>query len=82
MWMTPARLSPMTMRRIPPTWRSCGRTVDERPAGERRGDAEEGEDGPEPGDVGERVAEGQPARWLAWPRIADPATATAVSWAR
>ena len=58
---TPARLRPRMIRMTPPTWRSIGRYSEKPAAGERRGDAEQREHRPEARDVGEGVAEGEPA---------------------
>ena len=78
----PARLRPMTTRSTPPTIRRVGHVVGEGAAGEGRGDAEQREHRPEPGDVGDRVAQ-RPSSARPWrSRRARAATATAVSWPR
>ena len=77
----PARSRPMHDEDDPADHPQGRQVVGQRPGDERRRDAEEREDGTEPGHVGEGVAHGQPARRAARPSRA-PATAIAVSWPR
>ena len=58
----PARFRPRTIRTTPPIDAERRQVVDERAGRERGRDAEQREHGPEAGDVGERVAQGRPAR--------------------
>ena len=69
------------MRMTPPIDAQGRQVVDQRTGHERRRDAEEREDGPEPGDVREGVPDRQPARRLDARRASRP-TAIAVSWPR
>ena len=64
MWSRPARSSPSTMRIDAADDAQGGQVVGQRPGGERGRDAEQREDGTEPGHVRERMTHRQPARRL------------------